>query len=86
MEIPGGKTPKEEDTKRYLPLLVPRRGFTPQGGINFDSPAAKQQKRKIPKGIFLFCDCPQVLLSVNQRFLSCFSSDVVAPSSRSVTT
>ena len=42
--------------------MVPRRGFTPQGGINFDSPAAKQQKRKIPKGIFLFCDCPQVLL------------------------
>ena len=42
--------------------MVPRRGFTPQGGINFDSPAAKQQKRKIPKGIFLFCDYPQVLL------------------------
>ena len=41
---------------------MPRRGFTPQGGINFDSPAAKQQKRKIPKGIFLFCDYPQVLL------------------------
>ena len=41
---------------------MPRRGFTPQGGIDFDSPAAKQQKRKIPKGIFLFCDYPQVLL------------------------
>ena len=44
--------------------MVPRRGFTPQGGINFDSPVAKQQKRKIPKGIFLFCDYPQVLLFV----------------------
>ena len=42
--------------------LAPRRGFTPRGGINFDSPAAKQQKRKMPKGIFLFCDYPQVLL------------------------
>lgn len=29
MEIPGGKTAKEEDTKRYLPLLAPRRGFEP---------------------------------------------------------
>ena len=67
-------------------LLVPRRGFTPQGGINFDSPEARQQKRKIPKGVFLFCDCPPLLLSVNQRFLSCFSGDVVAPSSKSVTT
>ena len=45
-------------------LLAPRRGFTPQGGINFDSPAAKQQKRKIPKGIFLFCGCLPLLLSV----------------------
>ena len=35
-------------------FLVPRRGFTPQGGINFDSPEARQQKRKIPKGVFLF--------------------------------
>ena len=32
------------------------------------------------------CDCPQVLLSVNQCLLSCFSGDVVAPSSKSVTT
>ena len=35
---------------------------------------------------FSFCACPQVLLSVNQCFLSCFSGDVAAPSSRSVTT
>ena len=35
---------------------------------------------------FSCCDCPQVLLSVNQRLLSCFSGDVVAPSSKSVTT
>ena len=42
-------------------LLVPRRGFTLKG-INFDSPETRRQKRKIPKGIFLFCDYPQVLL------------------------
>ena len=30
MEIPGGKTAKEEDTFWYLPLLVPRRGFEPR--------------------------------------------------------
>ena len=30
LRLPGGKTAKEEDTKRYLPLLVPRRGFEPR--------------------------------------------------------
>lgn len=41
-------------------LLVPRRGFTLKG-INFESPETKQQKRKTPNGVFLFCDCPPVL-------------------------
>ena len=65
MENPGKARCHAVFTAWHLKLsvhLVPRRGFTPQGGINFDSPAAKQQKRKIPKGIFLFCDYPQVLL------------------------
>ena len=53
--------PKESHPKGGS-LLVPRRGFTLKG-INFDSPEARRQKRKIPKGIFLFCGCPQVLLS-----------------------
>ena len=30
LRLPGGKTAKEKDTKRYLPLLVPRWGFEPQ--------------------------------------------------------
>ena len=30
LRLPGGKTAKEKDTKRYLSLLVPRRGFEPR--------------------------------------------------------
>ena len=49
------------------------------------SKSAAPKKKDTHVGVFLFCDCPQVLLSVNQRFLSCFSGDVAAPSSSSVT-
>ena len=50
------------------------------------SKSAAPKKKDTHMGVFLFCDCPQVLLSVNQCLLSCFSGDVVAPSSKSVTT
>ena len=49
-------------------------------------PAAFQKENTILTDGVSFCDCPQVLLSVNQCLLSCFSGDVVAPSSKSVTT
>nr|DAI28368.1 MAG TPA: hypothetical protein [Caudoviricetes sp.] len=53
LRLPGGKTAEKKDAERRLSFLVPRRGFTLKG-INFDSPEARRQKRKIPKGIFLF--------------------------------
>lgn len=34
-------------------------GDLPTRGINFDSPGAKQQKQKTPKGVFCFCAYPQ---------------------------
>ena len=49
----------------------------------------KKQKLRITdviRNFCLICDFPQVLLSVNQCLLSCSSGDVVAPSSKSVTT
>ena len=49
------------------------------------SKSAAPKKKDTHVGVFLFCDCPPLLLSVNQRFLSCFSGDVAAPSSSSVT-
>jgi hypothetical protein len=53
LRLPGDKTAEKKDAERRLSFLVPRRGFTLKG-INFDSPEARRQKRKIPKGIFLF--------------------------------
>ena len=49
-------------------------------------PATFQKENTILTDGVSICDFPQVLLSVNQCLLSCFSGDVVAPSSKSVTT
>ena len=58
------RAPKKPSSVRMRAFLVPRWGFTPQGGINFESPEAKQQKQGMPKGIPCFCGCLPLLLSV----------------------
>ena len=60
--------------------------FAPVEAASSSPPAAFQKENTILTDGVSFCDCPQVLLSVNQCLLSCFSGDVVAPSSKSVTT
>ena len=73
---------------RGKPLRVSPLAFNhPPAGDRFCAAKSPLQKNTTTQRVVVFfCDCPQVLLSVNQCLLSCFSGDVVAPSSKSVTT
>ena len=48
------KRPGAERIRAPLPALTARQRNRQPGRLQWKSPAAKQQKRKIPKGIFLF--------------------------------
>ena len=68
-----------------LPLDLTRFALVEAASSSLPAAHSKKNTPSCRMG-YSFCDCPQVLLSVNQCLLSCFSGDVVAPSSKSVTT
>lgn len=69
----------------FVPEWVPCQG-PPLAALVFTQQNRRTKRKETSERMSLFfCDFPLLLLSVNQRFLSCLSGDVAAPSSSSVT-